>query len=241
MKRVVGDFAAHFALVGVEPKMGFHVAQIVVAAAGVRFIPWAQNGKRPGQEPDQRAREHSRQRTTMANVNHYFSSDPRRELRDAAKHRIIIRTRPRYGFRILHFDAIRRKQEAFFDQAAIYLNRGAVHRAGTFGTKRNATKGGEFIGTREAADGHRCGGLLLDFFDGDASILGALFEEFSEPVGQGETGADVVRVMVMPSAPYSLARVLARPATPARRQFESIRPSMGCFTDMEVMVMRRPQ
>src|SRR6266436_9754980 len=45
---------------------------------------------------------------------------------------------------------------------------------------------------------------------------------------------------VIPCAPYSLARVRARPVTPARREFESSRPSTGCFTEYDVMVRNRP-
>src|SRR5580700_755973 len=45
----------------------------------------------------------------------------------------------------------------------------------------------------------------------------------------------------MPSAPNSLASVFAIPVTPARKEFDSISPSIGCFTDIEVIVMNRPQ
>src|SRR5436853_426171 len=44
----------------------------------------------------------------------------------------------------------------------------------------------------------------------------------------------------MPSAAYSLASVRARPVTAARIEFESSRPSTGCLTADEVMVIRRP-
>src|SRR5229473_115659 len=44
----------------------------------------------------------------------------------------------------------------------------------------------------------------------------------------------------MPSAAYSLASVRARPVTAARIEFESSRPSTGCLTADEVIVIRRP-
>src|SRR5207237_8453424 len=44
----------------------------------------------------------------------------------------------------------------------------------------------------------------------------------------------------MPSAAYSLARVRAKPVTAARTELESSRPSTGCLTADEVMVIRRP-
>src|SRR6266566_1723409 len=44
----------------------------------------------------------------------------------------------------------------------------------------------------------------------------------------------------MPSAAYSLASVRARPVTAARTELESKRPSTGCFTADEVMVIKRP-
>src|SRR5438445_13315622 len=44
----------------------------------------------------------------------------------------------------------------------------------------------------------------------------------------------------MPSAAYSFARVRAKPTTAARIEFESNRPSTGCLTADEVMVIRRP-
>src|SRR5437879_13337628 len=44
----------------------------------------------------------------------------------------------------------------------------------------------------------------------------------------------------MPSAAYSLASVRARPVTAERIEFESSRPSTGCLTADEVMVIRRP-
>src|SRR5690242_21958500 len=44
----------------------------------------------------------------------------------------------------------------------------------------------------------------------------------------------------MPSAAYSLASVRASPVTAARTELESRRPSTGCFTADEVMVIRRP-
>src|SRR5579885_3597398 len=44
----------------------------------------------------------------------------------------------------------------------------------------------------------------------------------------------------MPNRAYSVASVLASPATAERRELESNSPSTGCFTADEVMVMRRP-
>src|ERR1700746_169850 len=44
----------------------------------------------------------------------------------------------------------------------------------------------------------------------------------------------------MPSAAYSLASGRARPVTAARTELESKRPSTGCFTADEVMVIKRP-
>src|SRR5215470_18923312 len=44
----------------------------------------------------------------------------------------------------------------------------------------------------------------------------------------------------MPSAAYSLASVRASPVTAARTELESSRPSTGCFTAEEVIVIRRP-
>src|SRR5207245_4801139 len=44
----------------------------------------------------------------------------------------------------------------------------------------------------------------------------------------------------MPSAAYSLASVRASPVTAARTELESKRPSTGCLTADEVMVIRRP-
>src|SRR3984893_18233981 len=44
----------------------------------------------------------------------------------------------------------------------------------------------------------------------------------------------------MPSAAYSLASVRARPATAARIELESKRPSKGCLTADEEIVIRRP-
>jgi len=39
----------------------------------------------------------------------------------------------------------------------------------------------------------------------------------------------------------SVERVLANPMTPERTVLDRIRPSMGCFTEMDVMLMIRPQ
>src|SRR3984957_20461281 len=90
----MSDLAAHFALVGVKPEMSFHVAQIVIATAGVGIIRAAERWKQAQDRGDQGASENSsRQRTTSANVNHYFSSDPRRELHTAALREIVRRTR----------------------------------------------------------------------------------------------------------------------------------------------------
>src|SRR5580692_4265483 len=44
----------------------------------------------------------------------------------------------------------------------------------------------------------------------------------------------------MPYAAYSFARVRARPVTAARLELERSRPSTGCFTAEDVMVMERP-
>src|SRR5579883_1791936 len=44
----------------------------------------------------------------------------------------------------------------------------------------------------------------------------------------------------MPNGAYSVASVLASPATAARRELESNSPSTGCLTADEVMVIRRP-
>src|SRR5580698_3148824 len=131
----MSDFAAHFALVGVKPEMSFHVAQIVIATARVGFIRAAEQWTQGQDRGDQRASENSRQRTTSANVNHYFSSGPRRALRGAAKRKVIIRKGRIYGFVALYFDADSWLQEAS-DQAAIDLNGGAVHRASALGTKK---------------------------------------------------------------------------------------------------------
>src|ERR1700732_1365703 len=46
---------------------------------------------------------------------------------------------------------------------------------------------------------------------------------------------------VMPYGAYSFANVRASPVTAARTELESRRPSTGCFTAEEVMVMNRPQ
>src|ERR1051326_5434987 len=45
----------------------------------------------------------------------------------------------------------------------------------------------------------------------------------------------------MPSLPNSLERLLTRPTTAARTELESTRSVIGCFTEIEVMVMIRPQ
>src|ERR1700722_18932539 len=98
----MSDFAAHFALVGVKPEMSFHVAQIVIATAGVGFIRAAERWKQAQDRGDQGASENSsRQRTTSANVNHYFSSGPRRALRGAAQPEIVRRARRIDGFLLL--------------------------------------------------------------------------------------------------------------------------------------------
>src|SRR5262249_11855473 len=44
----------------------------------------------------------------------------------------------------------------------------------------------------------------------------------------------------MPNLAYSLESVFAKPATADRMEFESSRPSTGCLTVVEVMVMNRP-
>ena len=41
--------------------------------------------------------------------------------------------------------------------------------------------------------------------------------------------------------PNSLERLLTNPTTAARTALDIIRSSMGCFTEMEVIVMIRPQ
>src|SRR5579864_1087554 len=46
---------------------------------------------------------------------------------------------------------------------------------------------------------------------------------------------------VIPLAPNSFASVLARPVTAARNELERSSPSIGCFTDTEVIVRKRPQ
>src|SRR5260370_14248151 len=46
---------------------------------------------------------------------------------------------------------------------------------------------------------------------------------------------------VMPYGAYSFASVRARPVTAARTELESSKPSTGCFTADDVMVMNRPQ
>src|ERR1700721_281573 len=97
----MSDLAAHFALVGVKPEMSFHVAQIVIATARVGFIRAAEQWTQGQGRGDQRASENSRQRTTSANVNHYFSSGPRREVRGAAQHEIVRRARRIDGFLLL--------------------------------------------------------------------------------------------------------------------------------------------
>ena len=45
---------------------------------------------------------------------------------------------------------------------------------------------------------------------------------------------------VMPEEATSLASVLANPVTAARTAFDRMRPSIGCFTATEVMLMIRP-
>src|SRR5688500_15353921 len=46
---------------------------------------------------------------------------------------------------------------------------------------------------------------------------------------------------VTPSAATSEATVFAQPVNPARTVFERIKPSMGCFTEIDVMLTTRPQ
>src|SRR5580693_2214433 len=69
----VGDFTAHLALVGIEPEMGLHILQVVIAAAGVGLIGTSGRRKKQRERQEQNTQGSGHKRTKASgNLSHSY-------------------------------------------------------------------------------------------------------------------------------------------------------------------------
>src|SRR5579871_5490934 len=123
-------------------------------------------------------------------------------------------------------------------ESAIDGNAGARHIAGLFGAEKRDGRG-EFLGTSEASHGDvRCPQGVRLLHGDPARFRNRLAELARRSVSVNPGQMLFTRIL---SLPNSFASVFASPVAPARTAFESIRPSIGCLIETEVIVTRRPQ